>query len=316
MTTATLPLTAARAERRKYSAKLPRRRIDFLLLLPSLLIVLLAIVGPFLTPYSATTISGAVSSAPSMAHLFGTDSVGLDVFSRVIGAARYNLVIAVATTLLCTVIGVVFGLGIGWFESARGAAGLVARGTTRLFDLLQAVPAILLGLVIVSFFGASVISLTVGMAIILAPIQMRLVRIEVLRVRKEAYLDAARMAGQNELKLLARHVLPNSIWVALENMSFLFATSILLTAALGFVGVGLRPPTPEWGSMISSATNDALTGRWWSAAFPSIAMMITVWAFSNASHALFGRIAPKKLAAAAASSSPVVPSSEAAAEAR
>lgn len=295
MTAVSVPFAGSRAERRKYAAKLPRRRIDWALLTPALLIVLLAIVGPFLTPYSATKVSGAVSAAPSAAHLFGTDSVGLDVFSRVVEAARYNLVIAIATTLLCTAIGVAFGIGIGWFESARGGAGLVARGTTRLFDLLQAVPAILLGLVIVSFFGASVVSLTVGMAIILAPIQMRLVRIEVLRVRKEAYLDAARMAGQSEFKLLLRHVLPNSVWVALENMSFLFATSILLTAALGFVGVGLRPPTPEWGSMISSATNDALTGRWWSAAFPSIAMMITVWAFSNASHALFGKVAPRRV---------------------
>jgi len=294
MTAISTPWGSARSERSKYTARLPRRRVNVPLLAPAAVIVLLAVVVPFLLPYSPTHVSGGASLAPSLSHLFGTDSVGLDVLSRTIGGARYDLVIAILTTVLCTVIGILFGLGIGTFESNRGISGLTARGVTRLFDLIQAVPAILIGMVLISFFGPSVATLVVGMAIILAPIQMRNVRIEVLRVRKEAYLDAARMSGQSEFRLMLRHVLPNSTWVALENMSFLFATSILLTAALGFVGVGLKPPTPEWGSMISSATNDALAGRWWSSAFPSAALLVTVWAFANASHALFGRTTRKK----------------------
>jgi peptide/nickel transport system permease protein len=294
MTAISTPWRATRAERKKYSAKLPRRTINVPLLLPAAIIVVIAIVVPYLLPYAPTKVSGGASIAPNAAHLFGTDSVGLDVLSRTVGGARYDLVIAILTTVLCTFIGIVFGLAIGTFESERGLAGLSARGVTRLFDLIQAVPAILIGMVLISFFGPSVTTLVVGMAIILAPIQMRNVRIEVLRVRKEAYLDAARMSGQSEFKLMVRHVLPNSTWVALESMSFLFATSILLTAALGFVGVGLKPPTPEWGSMISSATNDALAGRWWSSAFPSAALLVTVWAFANASHALFGRAERKK----------------------
>ncbi|MFT4042347.1 MAG: ABC transporter permease [Gordonia sp. (in: high G+C Gram-positive bacteria)] len=289
MTSIAIPFALFGAERRQYSAKLARRRIDVPLLLPAALIVVAAIVVPFFLPYSATHVSGHASEAPSAAHWFGTDSVGLDVFARVVGGARYDLVIAVLTTVLCTLLGVVFGLGIGTFESERGLTGLTARGVTRLFDLIQAVPAILIGMVLISLFGPNIATLVIGMAVILAPIQMRNVRIEVLRVRKEAYLDAARMAGQSESELMRRHVLPNSAWVALENMSFLFAASILLTAALGFVGVGLAQPTPEWGSMISSATNDALAGRWWSAAFPSVALLVTVWAFGNASHAFFGR---------------------------
>lgn len=294
MTAISTGLRASRAERTKYSGRLPRRHIELRMLAPAAVIIVIAIVVPFVLPYSATKVSGGASIAPSLAHPFGTDSVGLDVLARTIGGARYDLVIAMLTTILCTVIGVVFGLMIGTFESERGVTGLAARGVTRLFDLIQAVPAILIGMVLISFFGPSVTTLVVGMAIILAPIQMRNVRIEVLRVRKEAYLDAARMSGQSERRLMLRHVLPNSTWVALENMSFLFATSILLTAALGFVGVGLKPPTPEWGAMISSATNDALAGRWWSSAFPSAALLVTVWAFGNASHALFGRATRKK----------------------
>ena len=293
--TALAPRTAPRsvadirAERRRYAAKLPRRKVRISLLLPALIIVAIAIFVPPLTAFDPIQTSGPASTAPNGIHWFGTDSASLDIFARTVAAARYNLSIAFAATVLCTAIGVVFGVVIGSLESERSLGGLAARGTTRLFDLLQAIPGILIGLVIVTFFGASITSLAVGTAIILAPVQMRLVRIEVLRVRKEAYLDAARMSGQTELQLMLRHVMPNSVWVALENMSFLFAASMLLTAALGFVGVGLQPPTPEWGSMLSSATNDALSGRWWPAAFPAAALMITVWAFANASHALFGR---------------------------
>ncbi|NQX13389.1 ABC transporter permease [Microbacteriaceae bacterium VKM Ac-2855] len=290
-----------RAGRRASVGRLPRRRIRVAPLLPAAIIVLVAIIGPFFVPYAPDRVTGPASAAPSLEHFFGTDSAGLDIFSRVIWGTRYDLTIAIAAALLCTVMGIAAGLLLGSNEHARGLPGLAARAGTRTFDLLQAVPGLLIGLVVVSFFGATIPSLTVAMALVLAPVQMRLVRVEVLRVRGEAYLDAARMSGQSESHLLVRHVLPNSIWAALENMAYLFATSILLTASLGFVGVGLRPPTPEWGTMLSSGTADALSGRWWAAAFPAAAIMVTVWAFAKASHALFGRLPASVSAAASAS---------------
>lgn len=290
MTASTQTTTPLTVSRRAALGRLPRRRINIAPLVPAGIVILIGVFGPLLTPHAPDRVTGPASAAPSLVHLFGTDSAGLDVFSRVIWGTRYDLTIAIAAALLCTVLGMAAGLLIGSSEHGRGLSGLAARTGTRAFDLIQAVPGLMIGLVVVSFFGASIPSLTVAMALVLAPVQMRLVRVEVLRVRGEAYLDAARMSGQGEFRLLIRHVLPNSIWAALENMAYLFATSILLTAALGFVGVGLQPPTPEWGSMLSRGTNDALSGRWWSAGFPAAAIMVTVWAFATASHSIFGRL--------------------------
>jgi peptide/nickel transport system permease protein len=227
--------------------------------------------------------------SPNGKFWFGTDSSGLDVFSRTIAAARVNLEIAIFVTLLATAIGIVLGLGIGWNESHSGPVGWLARGVARIVDLVQAVPAVLVGLVVVTFYGATTFTLTLALSAILAPIQVRLVRTEVLRVRSEPYIDAARMSGLREARITVRHVLPNSSWAALENTSVIFAVSVILTAALGFIGVGLPPPTPEWGSMLSRGASDAIVGRWWSAFFPTLALAITVTSFAGLARLLFRR---------------------------
>jgi peptide/nickel transport system permease protein len=257
-------------------------------LFPLGLVVLVAVVGPFLVPFDAERIAGPVVEPPGGTYLFGTDSAGLDVFSRTIVAARTNLLIALFTTVGATLLGLVVGLTIGMSESARGIRAALARGSARLVDLLEAVPAIVAGLIVVSLYGNSSLTLTCAMAVILAPMQIRLVRTEVLRVRGEAYLDAARMQGMSEAELTVRHVLPNAAKPALENTSVIFALSVILTAALGFIGVGLPPPTPEWGSMLTRGVSDALSGRWWSAAFPALALAATVASVSMAARALFG----------------------------
>ncbi|MFB2583066.1 ABC transporter permease [Herbiconiux sp. P15] len=260
-------------------------------IVPFAVLVLVAVVGPMLVPFDPTKVVGPSSTPPGGAHLFGTDSAGMDVFSRTVAATRINLIIALGTTVIATAIGVILGLAIGMNESRSGAASTLARGTARVVDLIEAVPAVLTGLVIVSFYGSSVLTLTVAMAIILSPIQIRLVRTEVLRVRRESYLDAARMAGDSEWRLTLRTVLPNSSWAALENTSVVFAISIILTASLGFIGVGLPVPAAEWGSMLSRGATDALVSRWWPAAFPTLALAFAVVAASLAAHTVFGRSA-------------------------
>jgi peptide/nickel transport system permease protein len=233
---------------------------------------------------------GGSSVAPNGEFWFGTDAAGLDVFSRTIVATRMNLLIALAVALLATVIGSAVGLVIGMNESRRGPVGWLARGGARVVDLAEAVPAVLLGLVVIALFGATPVTLAVALAVILSPIQIRLVRTEVLRVRKEAYLDAARIGGATEWALTVRHVLPNSVRPAWENASVVFAVSIIVTAALGFVGVGLPPPTPEWGSMLSAGAQDAVVGRWWAATFPALALAGTVAAFAGGTAALLKRL--------------------------
>jgi peptide/nickel transport system permease protein len=258
-------------------------------LVPLGIVVLVALVGPFVVPFDPTTVVGPSGQAPDSTYWFGTDSSGLDVFSRTVAATRLNLVIAVGVTVVATVLGILGGLIIGMNESRRGPVGLLARGLGRVVDLAEAVPAVLLGLIAVSFYGSSALTVAVVLAVVLAPLQIRLVRTEVLRVRGEAYLDACRMAGMSELTLTRRHVLPNSSWAALEAAPVVFAVSIIVTAALGFIGVGIPAPTAEWGSMLARGATDAIVGRWWSALFPVIALALCVTSVSLAAHALLRR---------------------------
>jgi peptide/nickel transport system permease protein len=255
-------------------------------LIPLAVLILVAIVGPSLTRYNPEKVVGSTSSAPNGKFWFGTDSTGLDVFSQTLAATRTDVLLAFSGTGLATFFGVMLGLVIGMCESSRGAAGYFARGVGRLVDFVQAVPAIILGLVVVSLYGASRVSLVLAIAVILLPIQIRLVRTEVLRVRGEAYLDAARIAGTGEIRLTLRHVMPNSSWVALENVSVLYGVSVILTAALGFLGVGIPPPAPEWGSIIARGATDANNGRWWSALFPCIFLGLSVAAVAMAAATL------------------------------
>jgi peptide/nickel transport system permease protein len=256
---------------------------------PVAIVFLIAVIGPWIVPLSPIDVAGSPNLSPGGAFPFGTDSTGLDVFSRTIAAARNDILIATLTSLIATAVGILLGLLIGMNESRRGILGLVGRFLVRVLDLIQAVPAVVIALALVAVVGTSVTSLTIALAIILTPNQARMVRTEVLKVRTDAYIDAARMAGEREFALTMRHVLPNASWPALENSSLVFGASILTTATLGFLGVGLHPPTPEWGSMISTGASDAAVGRWWSFVFPAAALLIAVASFALAGHRIFGR---------------------------
>ena len=270
--------------RRRRRALAVRDRLWWLGLTPVAVLIVLAVIGPWITPYSPTSVVGGTSVAPNSHFWFGTDDNGLDVFSRVLAATRNNMEIAGAVVALATCGGIALGLLVGMNESKRGPLGVLARGLARLINLVQAVPAVLIGLVLVAFYGGNLPTLIGAISIVLLPIQMRLVRVEVLRVRGEAFVDAARMAGMTEFGLTVRTVLPNSTRAALENVSVVFALAVILTAALGFLGVGLPPPTPEWGSMIATGASDAALGRWWSALFPTLALMLSVGAVSFSLH--------------------------------
>lgn len=266
-------------------------------LMPAGFIGFLALIGPSVAPYSPTRIVGIPQQAPSAEHWFGTDATGFDVFSRVLAGAQIDLALGLGAVVLASLAGALIGLAIGSNEAGPGPAGMLARAASRGLDLLQAIPAIVIGMVLISIFGASLLTLVIALAVILAPNQARLVRTETLRVKGEAYLDAARMAGLPEWRITLAHVLPNASWPALENATAIFGSAIFLTAALGFLGVGLNPPTPEWGSMIAIGAPDAVVGRWWAFAFPALATAFSVIAVSVLGDALFRsqphHVAPK-----------------------
>lgn len=265
------------------TSEIPRRKRtrrlsvgDWIALSLGGLILFVAIFGPWITPYDPTDIVGRPSQAPSGEFWAGTDQTGMDVFSRTLAGTQIDVLIALFATVLATTAGITIGLLIGMNESRRDLVGLGARGGSRFLDLMEAVPVVIVSLVVVAFFGINQVTMVIALAIILTPIQARLTRTEVLKVRTEAYLDAARQAGMSEMAVTVRHVLPNSMRPALQNASVVFGLTIVLTAALGFLGVGMPPPTPEWGSMITRGAGDAGVGKWWSAGFPALALCLTV----------------------------------------
>lgn len=258
--------------------------------LPFTVLLLAALIGPEAVPLDPTRVAGPTSAPPSVQFWFGTDSNGLDVFSRVVAATRLDLFLSLAVTILATVAGVALGMFVGMFEATHARVSrFVARALSRALDLFQAIPVLVGGLVAVSFFGRNVVVITLALAAVLMPFQARLVRTEVLRVRSEAYIDAAHISGESNARIVWGHVLPNSASPALENMSAVFGMAIIFSAGLGFLGVGIPLPTPEWGSMLAIGAADAAVGRWWPAFFPALALCFSVWAASAFAAALFDR---------------------------
>jgi peptide/nickel transport system permease protein len=248
--------------------------------IPFGIVLLLAVVGPWLAPLDPTKVVGLNSSAPTAEFWFGTDSNGLDVFSRTVAAFRLDITIALCVTIIATGVALVVGLISGMYESRRGLLGLAARLLGRIVDLVQSIPVMIAGLVIVSFFGRNAVVITLSLAIVLIPFQARLMRTEVLRTRSDGYIDAARMSGESEWRILRRHVLPNAAGPTIENSSSIFGMAIIFSAALGFLGVGIPIPAAEWGNMLALGAPDAAVGRWWPVLFPAAALAFSVWSAS------------------------------------
>jgi peptide/nickel transport system permease protein len=236
--------------------------------------VLVAAIAPFLTPYDPEKTTEATLLAPSSAHWFGTNATGGDVFSRVIFAARLDLLIAVTSVAgsfaLATPIGAWIGYSRGWWT------GVVMR----VMDFIQSFPAFIFAMALVAASGQSILNIILVLGFLNVPIFVRLVRSEVLGLRQRAFVDAARCVGNSDLRLVFRHILPNTLGTALAQASTNVGWALLLTAGLSFVGAGVRPPTPEWGSMISDGAQYIISGSWWASVFPGIALGLTVLGFS------------------------------------
>lgn len=261
--------------------RLPLRSV-----IPAAILLIFTVFGRFIAPYPPTKVIAAANLPPSRTYLFGTDPTGMDVFSRTIAATQNDVVMAFLVTVFATALGVLVGLTIGMYESHGGPIGLACRAVMRFIDLSDAIPPLVVGVVIVGIVGASVTSLSVALAFIMMPTQARLTRAEVLKVRSDAYVEAAQMAGLLQWEVTLRHVLPNSARPSIENCSAIFGYSIIVLASLGFLGIGLNPPAPEWGSMISSGLSDVMLGTWWPMLFPAIALMLAVIAASSLTRVL------------------------------
>lgn len=263
------------------------------------LVVFLALFGPYIGPYdpTRTTIRIAVpppgfTEIPSLfmgwiggtleypPHWMGTDANGYDIFSRVIAAPRVDLKIALLANILSLIVGVFFGLVAGYWRN-WGTELLI-----RVSDVLQSFPVFIMAMVLVALAGRSATNIIIALAFVYTPIYLRLTRAEVLSQTSRGFVEAARAMGNSELSIAMRHVLPNSLTPALIQSSVTIGFAILLTAGLSFVGAGVRPPTPEWGLMISTGANQIVLGEWWPSVFPGLAISLTVFGFAVLGNAL------------------------------
>ncbi len=240
-----------------------------------LLFVVLGLVGPWLAPYDplASDVAQALSP-PNAAHWFGTDSLGRDILSRVMVATRLDLGIAVSAVLLSFVIGVPLGLIAGFH------GGWADRIISRTADTIMAFPLFVLAMGIVAALGNSVANITLATAIINLPFYVRVARSEAAVRRDSGFVEAARLAGNGNTRLLVFHVFPNILPPAIVQVSLNMGWAILNAAGLSFIGLGVRPPTPEWGILVAEGAQYIVSGEWWVALFPGAVLMLAVFCFN------------------------------------
>lgn len=221
----------------------------------------------------------AILQPPSAAHWFGTDANGFDVLSRTIEAPRRDLPLAIAGTLLSLVIGVPLGL------LASGRTRL-AESMMRALDVFQAFPLVIIAVAIVTLTGNHIQNVVYAIAVINVPRFMRLIRSEALSLRESRFMEAAVAVGCSPARIMFRHLLPNVREVVLVQASLAAAYALIVIASLNFLGIGVSPPDPTWGSMIQSGAQNIAAGQWWISAFPSLGLFIAVLCFNAIANGL------------------------------
>ncbi|MBE9640205.1 ABC transporter permease [Salipiger mangrovisoli] len=248
-----------------------------------------ALIGPSIVPYDPlATDASATLQPPSAAHWFGTDNLGRDVFSRVIVATRLDLVISVAAVALSFVFGSVLGAIAGY----RG--GWIDTVLSRVLDTIMAFPLFVLAMGIVAALGNSVANIIYATAIINIPFYARLVRAEVNIRRDAGFTQAAKLAGNSDTRVLALHIFPNALPPMMVQVSLNLGWAILNAAGLSFIGLGVRPPTPEWGIMVAEGANYIVSGEWWLALFPGLWLMLAVFTFNLMGDGLRDIVDPRR----------------------
>jgi peptide/nickel transport system permease protein len=245
------------------------------------LILIAALIGPWIVPYNPlASDTSATLKPPSLHHLFGTDQLGRDIFSRVVAA-----IFSVALVFL---MGGLAGVAAGYF------GGWTDRIVGRIADTIMAFPLFVLAMGIVAALGNTVQNIVLATAIINFPLYARVARAEA-NVRREAgFVEAARLSGNREWRILGFQILPNVFPILVVQMSLTMGYAILNAAGLSFIGLGVRPPTPEWGIMVAEGAANIISGEWWIAFFPGAALMIAVFCFNLLGDGLRDIVDPRR----------------------
>lgn len=255
-----------------------------------LLVLVIAVIGPWIAPYP-DHVAGGVDTAnrfrsPSLAHPFGTNELGQDVLSLVLAGTRVSVLAGLGVVLIGTVVGTLVGAVAGF------VGGWADEILMRVADLKLVVPGLILAMAVAAALGPGLFNMVIAIALSWWPGYARLVRGEVIARKEEVYVTAARAMGASPARVLFRHVLPNIVSPIVVKMSLDMGFAILTVASLGFIGIGVRPPTPEWGTLLS-ISRSYMPDFWWTAVFPGLAMFVAIFGFNLLGDGLRDVLDPK-----------------------
>jgi len=237
-------------------------------------IILITILAPVISPYDPTTQDWEnVLSSPSIDHPFGTDEYGRDVMSRIFWGSRITLIAGLFVVSIAALIGTILGLVAGYYE------GVVGNVIMRLTDLFLAFPSLLLAILIVATIGRGIMNAMLALVVSWWPWYCRLAYGQTLSIKQELYIEAEKSIGASDLRIIFRHILPQAFPPILVQITMDLGYAILAEASLSFIGLGVIPPTPEWGSMIAEARKYLLQGCWWLFLWPGIFLFLAIIGF-------------------------------------
>ena len=238
-------------------------------------ILLMAVAAPLIAPHDPLQSNfRAMQKPPNMDNYFGTDQIGRDTLSRTIHGSRTSLTVAIAAVLLGTTFGSLWGLASGYF------GGRFDIFSQRIIEFLQSFPDLILAMAIAMALGSGTTTVIIAIAITRIPFGGRVIRSVVLSLKETAFVEAARSLGYSNTRIMMRHILPQCVAPYLILATTHLGVAIIIEASLGFLGVGIPPPSPTWGNMLSDALNAGLIPPWWLVLFPGLAITITVLAFN------------------------------------
>ncbi len=238
-----------------------------------LIVISMAVLAPVVAPYNPYQIHKAVLSPPSSVYLLGTDRLGRDLLSRMIYGSRISMEVGLIAVGISTIIGVLLG-GIAGFKG-----GLIDALIMRLADVFLAFPVFFLILAIISYVGPGIINIMIVIGLTSWMGVARMVRAEIMRLKKAEFILSSRLMGQKEMKILIYHLIPNSLAPVIVNATLGIGIAILTESSLSFLGIGVEPPTASWGSILSEG-KDFISIAWWLSLFPGVAILMTVLSFT------------------------------------
>ena len=280
--------SAVRTPWREFWRKFWMQHVGFAALIFVVLLVLVAVLAPWIVPYDAENFFDydRINQGPSLMHWFGVDPLGRDIFSRILMGTRISLAAGFLSVVVGAIVGTMFGLLAGYY------GGWWDRIVMRISDVLFAFPGVLLALGVVAILGSGMINVIIAVSVFSVPAFARLVRGNTLVLKNLTYIEATQSIGASDRTILLRHILPGTISAIVVYFTMRLGTSIITAASLSFLGLGAQPPTPEWGAMLNEARADMVNAPH-VALFPSLAIFFTVLAFNLLGDGLRDALDPK-----------------------